>query len=39
MRYLEMNDKRPLLSVEGLETRFFTKTGTVAAVNGVSFDL
>ena len=29
----------PLLSVRDLETRFFTKTGTVAAVNGVRFDL
>ena len=29
----------PLLSVQDLETRFFTKSGTVNAVNGVSFDL
>src|SRR3954466_9883746 len=28
-----------LLSVRDLETRFFTNTGTVHAVNGVSFDL
>ena len=28
-----------LLSVRDLETRFFTRTGTVHAVNGVSFDL
>jgi peptide/nickel transport system ATP-binding protein len=28
-----------LLSVSGLETRFYTRSGTVDAVNGVSFDL
>jgi len=30
---------RTLLRVRDLETRFFTKTGVVHAVNGVSFDL
>jgi peptide/nickel transport system ATP-binding protein len=29
----------PLLRVRDLETRFFTKSGTVNAVNGVTFDL
>jgi len=29
----------PVLRVSGLETRFFTKSGVVNAVNGVSFDL
>jgi peptide/nickel transport system ATP-binding protein len=29
----------PVLRVSGLETRFFTKTGVVNAVNGVTFDL
>jgi len=30
---------RPVLSVQGLTTRFHTQDGTVYAVNGVSFDL
>ena len=34
-----MPSTTPLLSVSSLETRFFTKSGTVNAVNGVSFDL
>src|SRR5690606_35309384 len=29
----------PLLRVRDLQTRFFTRTGTVQAVSGVSFDL
>jgi len=32
-------DAYPLLSVRGLETRFFTRNGVAHAVNGVSFDL
>ncbi len=29
----------PLLQVRGLTTRFFTRTGVLTAVNGVSFDV
>ena len=32
-------EAKPLLRVQDLETRFFTRTGVVHAVNGVSFDL
>ena len=29
----------PMLAVEGLQTRFYTRAGTVKAVDGVSFTL
>ena len=32
-------DERPILSVEGLRTHFFTNDGTVRAVDGVSFSV
>ena len=34
-----MNDSQPTLSVQNLETYFFTKEGVAKAVNGVSFDI
>ena len=34
-----MNDSQPTLSVQNLETHFFTKEGVAKAVNGVSFDI
>lgn len=34
-----VNAKRPVLSVEDLKTYFFTRTGVVKAVDGISFDL
>jgi oligopeptide/dipeptide ABC transporter ATP-binding protein len=34
-----MNDDRPILSVEGLRTHFFTRKGVVKAVDDVSFSL
>jgi oligopeptide/dipeptide ABC transporter ATP-binding protein len=32
-------DRTPLLAVEGLRVRFWTRRGTVHAVNGISFDI
>ena len=34
-----MSDDRPILSVEGLRTHFFTRKGVVKAVDDVSFSL
>ena len=34
-----MRDENNLIEIDGLETNFFTDTGTVKSVNGVSFDV
>ena len=34
-----MSDREPVLTVDGLKTRFHTQDGTVHAVNGVGFEL
>ncbi|MBF1041249.1 MAG: peptide ABC transporter ATP-binding protein, partial [Lachnospiraceae bacterium] len=36
---LKENEESPLLSVRNLHTSFFTDSGEVKAVNGVSFNL
>ena len=36
---LKENEESPLLSVRNLQTSFFTDSGEVKAVNGVSFNL
>jgi len=34
-----VNDKKPLLKIEGLKTYFFTENGVVKAVDGVDFEV
>lgn len=36
---VEMRDENNIIEIDGLKTCFFTDTGTVKSVNGVSFDI